>query len=92
MTGPDAPLEQIVDDETYEAWRVLKNSVRTPGSVFDRAARAIEALARDRYHLLVMTAHLDEHPEGYNGDCWCAACRRAAAGGGDVAGPPATMA
>jgi hypothetical protein len=34
-----------------------------------------EAGARDERELLDITRNLDEHPEGYEGPCWCTTCR-----------------
>jgi hypothetical protein len=34
-----------------------------------------EQYRRDEQELIDITATLDEHPDGYDGPCWCAVCQ-----------------
>jgi hypothetical protein len=70
-----------IDTETAELIQILRNSTRTPGSVFDRAAGKLTELSADRDHLLGLTARLTDHPEDYDGPCGCRECRGHAAEG-----------
>lgn len=65
-----------MDKETAELVQILRNSTRTPGSVFDRAAQRLLELSEDRAQLLALSATLEAHPDDYDGPCDCRLCRQ----------------
>ena len=44
------------------------------GRAFDKVEATANELASQRTALLEMTRLLDEHPEEYEGECWCRLC------------------
>jgi hypothetical protein len=71
----ETDIKARIDPEVAELIAVLRNSTKTPGSVFDRAAGWLESLAVDNAQLLGFTSEFMEHVEGYEGPCECAECR-----------------
>lgn len=64
-----------IDAETAELIQILRNSTRTPGSVFDRAATRMLELMQDNAEMLALTERFDAHPEDYDGPCNCQECQ-----------------